>query len=101
MVDEYSRFPFVFPCPDMTAQTVIACLLKLFSIFGCPSSVHSDRGTQFMSREVSEFLTSYGVVMIHFSPYHPQGNGQCERAIGTIWRSVCLALKSLNLPLSQ
>lgn len=101
MIDEYSRFPFVFPCPDMSAQTVKACFLKLFSMFGCPSSVHSDRGTQFMSREVADFLLSHGVVMTHSTPYHPQGNGQCEREIGTIWKAVRLALKSFKLPESQ
>ena len=33
VVDEYSRFPFAFPCCDMTAKTVIQCLTQLFSIF--------------------------------------------------------------------
>ena len=98
MIDEYSRFPFAFPCPDMSAQTVISCFLQLFSIFGCPSAVHSDRAAQFMSREVSDFLASHGVVMTHSTPYHPQGNSQCEREIGTIWRTVRLALRSLKLP---
>ena len=56
MIDEYSRFPFVFPCSDMSAHTVTACFRKLFSIFGCPSSVHSNTGTQFMSQEVSIFF---------------------------------------------
>ena len=54
-----------------------------------------------MSREVKEFLESHGVVMTHSSPYHPQGNGQCEREIGTIWKSVCLALKSQKLPITH
>ena len=101
MVDEYSRFPFAFPCSDLSSQTVISCFRKLISLFGCPSSVHSDRGTQFMSREVSEFLHSHGIVMTHSTPYHPQGNGQCEREIGTIWKSVCLALMSMKLPISH
>ena len=98
MIDEYSRFPFAFPCPDMSAQTVISCFLQLFSIFGCPSAVHSDRAAQFMSREVSEFLANHGVVMTHSTPYHPQGNSQCEREVRTIWRTVRLALRSLKLP---
>jgi len=34
VVDEYSRFPFAFPCSDMTATTLIQCLTQLFSIFG-------------------------------------------------------------------
>ena len=30
VVDEYSRFPFVFPCPDVSTNTVIKCLTSLF-----------------------------------------------------------------------
>ena len=30
VVDEFSRFPFVFRCPDMTASIVIKCLTTLF-----------------------------------------------------------------------
>lgn len=98
MVDEYSRFPFAFPCSDMSSQTVISCLHKLFSIFGCPSSVHSDRAAQFMSQDVSEYLRNHGIVMTHSTPYHPTGNAQCERTVGNLWRTVRLALKSLKYP---
>jgi len=46
-VDEYLRFPFVFPCKNMKSRTVIACLSSLFCAFGFPSCVHSDRGSPF------------------------------------------------------
>ena len=45
VIDEHSRFSFVFPCPDVSTTTVIKCLTTLFSIFGMPAYVHSDRGT--------------------------------------------------------
>ncbi|KAL9975044.1 hypothetical protein ACROYT_G012160, partial [Oculina patagonica] len=61
VVDEYSRFPFVFPCPDVSTNTVIKCLTSLFSLVGMPAYVHSDRGASFMSRELREFLSSKGV----------------------------------------
>ena len=48
VVDEYSRFPFAFPTPDTSSRSVIKCLAELFSIFGQPSYVHSDRGSHFM-----------------------------------------------------
>jgi len=48
-VDEYSRFPFVFPCENMKLSTVIACLSSLFCVFGFPSCVHSDRVSPFIS----------------------------------------------------
>ena len=44
VTDEYSRFPFAFPCRNMETRTVIRCLNKLFTTFGLPSYIHSDRG---------------------------------------------------------
>ena len=49
VIDEYSRFPFGFPCSDMSLQTVINCLISLFSAFGMPHYIHSDRGSAFIS----------------------------------------------------
>ena len=92
IVDEYSRFPFAFACPDMTAATVINCLLQLFSVFGYPSYIHSDRGAQFMSAELKTFLTSRGIAQSRTTAYNPQGNGQCERYNGIIWKAIKLSL---------
>lgn len=39
IIDKYSRFPFVYPCADITAKPVTSKLKDLFSI---PSNIHSD-----------------------------------------------------------
>ena len=44
VVDEFSRFPFAIPCKDMESSTVIKALSSIFSLFGLPSYIHSDRG---------------------------------------------------------
>ncbi|XP_065642651.1 uncharacterized protein LOC136074274 [Hydra vulgaris] len=97
VVDEYSRYPFAFPCQDISAETVIRHLLSFFSLFGAPSSIHTDRGTQFESLKIKVFLEKNGVIKTRTTPYHPQGNGQCERINGTILQAVSLALKTLSL----
>ena len=38
-VDEYSRFPFVFPCKNMTSSTVADCLSSLFCFLSFPSCI--------------------------------------------------------------
>jgi len=76
VIDEYSRFPFLFLCPDLMASTVMNCLSMLFTMFGLPESVHSDRGTNFMSAEVTNYLAKMGINQTRTSPYHPQGNDQ-------------------------
>ena len=101
IVDEFSRFPFAFPCSDMMTATVIKCLCELFSVFGMPCYIHTDRGPQFMSRELQTFLHSKGIATSRTSPYNPQGNGQCERYNDIIWKAVRLSLKSRGLPSSM
>ena len=52
VVDEYSRFPFAFACPNMNASTIIKCLDELFTLCGMPGFIHSNRGSSFMSQEL-------------------------------------------------
>ena len=101
IVDEYSRFPFVFPVPDMTSSTVISCFCNLFSMFGMPAFVHSDRGSSLMSDELRQFLTSRGISASRSTPYNPRGNGQVEKGNHTIWRALTLACKSRKIHISQ
>ena len=89
VVDEFSRFPFVFPCPDMTASTVIKCLTTLFLLLGMPAYVHSDRGSSYMSEELQVFLTEKGVATSRTTGYNPERNGQAERYNGIIWLASC------------
>lgn len=97
VIDEFSRFPFAFPCRDMSASTVIACLTQLFSIFGMPSYIHSDRGAAFMSEELRSFLQQKGVACSRTTAYNPRCNGQVERLNGTLWQTVQLSLRSRGL----
>ncbi|KAL7629906.1 UNVERIFIED_CONTAM: hypothetical protein RMT77_019975 [Armadillidium vulgare] len=101
IIDEYSRFPFAFPCSDISSRTVIDCFTSLFSMFGTPGYVHSDRGTAFMSSSVKDFLTRNGVATSRSTPYHPTGNSQCERYVGLIWNTITLALDSQKFPPSS
>ena len=97
VVDEYSRFPFAFLYADVAAATVIKHLTNLFSVFGNPSFVHSDRGTAFMSEELKGFLHCRGIATSRTTAFNPQGNGQVERYNDIIWQTVSLALRSRNL----
>ena len=101
IVDEYSRFPFAYPCSDMSATTIIKHLTELFCLFGLPSYIHSDRGANFMSEELRTFLHSRGVATSRTTPYNPQGNGQIERYNGIIWKAITLSLRSNNLKPTQ
>ena len=95
-VDEYSRYPFAFPCKNASAEEVINKLRFLFSIFGNPKYVHADRGTSMIAKPLKKYLFSIGVSSSHSSPYHPTGNAQCERYVGTVWQTVELEMAQNN-----
>jgi len=61
VVDEYSRFPFAFSCRVLSTESVIKVLTSLFTVYGMPAYIQSDRGASFMSHELQDFLTSNGV----------------------------------------
>ncbi len=44
----------------------------------------SDNGPQYSSKKYGEFADNYDFQHITASPYHPQSNGEAERAIGTL-----------------
>ncbi|XP_055490140.1 uncharacterized protein LOC129696344 [Leucoraja erinacea] len=98
LVDEYSRFPFAFPCPNLSAAMVIKCLDQLFSICGFPSYIRSDRATSFMSKYLKDYLSKRGIATSKTTPYHPIGNGQVERYNRIIWKAAKVALKSNDIP---
>ena len=97
VIDEYSRFPFVFPCKDVSTQTVIQCLCQLFSIFGMPANVHSDRGSSFMSAELHRLLLNKGIAASQTTAHNPACNGQVEKYSGTVWKAMTMALKTCGL----
>lgn len=101
VIDEFSRFPFAFPCKNTNTESVMKCLSQLFTTFGLPEVLHTDRGSCFMSETFKSFLRDRGVTLSHTTPYHPQGNAQCERYNATIWNTVRLALESRHLPPSS
>ena len=103
IVDEFSRFPFAFPCKNMTSSVVTQCLDKLFALCGTPSFVHTDNAAAaaFASTEFKTNLMKRGIASSKSSIYHPAGNGQAVRTVGTVGRAVQFALKTCQLPISH
>jgi transposase InsO family protein len=43
-----------------------------------------DQGTSFISKEVREFVDSFGIKLLNSSPYYAQANGQAESSNKTL-----------------
>lgn len=61
----------------------------------------SDMGSSFMSAEVKSFLHGHRISTTRTTPYNPQGNGQCKKYNGILWKAITLALKTQRLPINQ
>ena len=80
MTDVFTKYTQAFPTNDQKARTVARVLVKEWFVrFGVPRRLHSDQGRNFESEIVQELCNMYGIAKSRTTPYHPEGNGQCER----------------------
>ncbi|GJW37890.1 reverse transcriptase domain-containing protein [Tanacetum coccineum] len=69
---------FMGPFPSLTARVVCKFLKTLFSRFGAPRAIISDRGTYFCNDQFTKVMLKYGVTHRLSTAYHPQTSGQVE-----------------------
>ncbi|KAG8478476.1 hypothetical protein CXB51_028284 [Gossypium anomalum] len=77
-VDYMSKWVEAQALPTNDARVVVRFLKKLFSRFGTPRVIISDRGTHFCNAQFDKTLKKYGVHHKIATPYHPQTSGQVE-----------------------
>lgn len=82
IVDRFSKAVHYLPLPKLPTATETANLLiqHVYRLHGIPSDIVSDRGPQFTSQVWKAFCQSFGTSSSLSSGYHPQSNGQSERA---------------------
>uniref|UniRef100_A0A8C1EY99 Gypsy retrotransposon integrase-like protein 1 n=1 Tax=Cyprinus carpio carpio TaxID=630221 RepID=A0A8C1EY99_CYPCA len=82
VVDRFSRAAHFIPLPKLPSakETAVAGVDHVFRLHGLPIDVVSDRGPQFVSKFWREFCRLLGATVSLSSGYHPQSNGQTERA---------------------
>nr|GEY22866.1 reverse transcriptase domain-containing protein [Tanacetum cinerariifolium] len=64
--------------PTNDARVVVKFLKSLFSRFGIPRAIISDRGTHFCNDQFTRVMIKYGVTHRLATAYHPQTSGQVE-----------------------
>nr|GEX03427.1 hypothetical protein [Tanacetum cinerariifolium] len=78
IVDYMSKWAEANALPTNDARIVVNFLKKLFSRFGTPKALISDKGTHFYSHQMKKILKKYGVHHRIATAYHPQTSGQVE-----------------------
>ena len=97
LVETTTKWPEMFALPNQKAETVADVLYNhIFTRYGPPTSILSDRGQNFMSTLVNEVCKRFNVKRTLTSSYHPQTNSQAERYFSSLWQSLrayCLIQK--------
>ena len=81
IVDRFSKMALFIPTDrKLTAKTLADLYLThVFSKWGKPKSIVSDRGSEFTSKFWKEFTTLLDIKSRFSTAYHPQTDGQTER----------------------
>nr|GEW16830.1 reverse transcriptase domain-containing protein [Tanacetum cinerariifolium] len=77
-VDYLSKWIEAKALPTTDARVVVKFLKSLFSQFGTPKAIISDRGTHFCNDQFAKVMTKNGVTHHLSTAYHPQTSGQVE-----------------------
>ena len=74
-----------FPLQTQEAKEIADILYnEIFTRYGAPRSIVSDRGRSFMSKLVNAICELFEVKRLHTSSYHPQTNATVETANGIL-----------------
>ena len=85
ITDHFTRYALAYPSKTQTAQATARILWDNFIChYGFPEKFISDQGRNFESDLIKELCKIAGVKKLHTTPYHPQGNRQCERFNSTL-----------------
>ena len=94
-VDRFTRWPEAFQIKDISAETVPRTLVSgWIARFGVPSTIITDRGSQFESHLWSLLTQLLGIHRQRTTAYHPAANGMVEQ----FHRQLKTALKCSHKP---
>ena len=74
---------------DQKVLTAAKTLYKGFiSIFGAPKRILTDQGKAFTNEVVEQLCSQFGISQLTTTVYHPERNGQVDRAHQTLGRMI-------------
>ena len=87
IVDFTTNFFSITQLPDKLSYTIVILAKHHFSEYGIPKVVISDNGLEFTVNTFN-FLKQWDFKHVTSNPHYPKSNGQIERAIQTIKKSI-------------
>ena len=80
LTDHFTRYAQAIPTKDQTAKTTAEAIFNGYILhYGILRKLHSDQGANFNGKLIHELCKLTGMDKSRTTPYHPAGNGMCER----------------------
>ena len=89
-----TKWPEAIPLRSISAKSVAMGMVEIFSRTGIPLQLVTDQGTQFVGKMMTSLCASLHIDKLKTTPYHPEGNGVCERMHGTLGAMLTKAAKA-------
>ena len=89
-----TKWPEAIPLKSITAKAVAGGIMEIFSRTGIPLQLVTDQGTQFVGKMMDNLCANLHIDKLKTTPYHPEGNGVCERMHGTLGAMLTKAAKA-------
>ena len=92
ILDPTTRYPEAFPLKNITSKAIVSKLTTMFTTFGIPQEIQSDRGSNFTSDLFKAVITELGITQTLSTAYHPQSQGaleRCHQTLKSLLRKFC------------
>ena len=80
----FSKFLVCIPLPNKDTLSVADALMQLISMYGCPSTLISDHGSEFISKAMSEVCSTLQIPQQFTPSFTHHCLGACERTHSTL-----------------
>ena len=85
VVDDFSRYLIAFPMKSKTCEEFSTHFFyKVICVYGSPTWIHSDRGSEFLGQIFQNLLKSHSVKQTFNSANHPTSSGLSEASVKRI-----------------
>jgi hypothetical protein len=79
-VDYNTNWPIARALPNATADQIVKFIYEeIVMRFSCPAEIVTDRGANFMSKIVNQYIKKIKSNHVLTSAFHPRTNSKCER----------------------